>query len=397
MLPIYTNDPVFVSNTTNGKLYKADSVNPPIWVAHLYGTPYQMGYAQGVMLQSQIVSLYNQSFDWMYNQINEHLPSLPTWLQHYIDVYGVAAALDLEYKLCEPYIPERFIQEMQGLSDGSGVPYKQIAQMHMLPELIKASCSMIGTWGPAISASGGTLHTLRALDWNTNGPFQEFPALLVYHPEEGNGNPFAMLSWTGWIGALTGFSSSPVSIHEKVWETPVGNDHRAGIPFTFMLRDILQFDIDIDSAITRMANAERTCSIYVGVGSGLQKQFVAVEYQHENITVGDPYNIPAWSDHPSLQSSVYIDKHPQPSSDPCLGDLMQQYYGSLDALHFVQYLAPLHETGDMHLAAADFANNYYYVSNASPVINNNASAVIPAYNRPPVRFDMLSLFSESLN
>ena len=85
---------------------------------------------------------------------------------------------------------------MQGLADGSGVPYKQILQVHMLPELIKAHCSIIGAWGPAISGTSGSLYQLRALDWSTNGPFQAFPALTVYHPEEGNGHDFAILGWS---------------------------------------------------------------------------------------------------------------------------------------------------------------------------------------------------------
>jgi hypothetical protein len=36
----------------------------------------------------------------------------------------------------------------------------------------------------------------------------------------------------------------------------------------------------------------------------------------------------AWSGHPAFEGLIYLDKHVQPSTNPCLGDLMTQYYGS---------------------------------------------------------------------
>jgi hypothetical protein len=32
---------------------------------------------------------------------------------------------------------------------------------------------MFGAWGKAISNTNGTLYQLRALDWSTDGPFQQ--------------------------------------------------------------------------------------------------------------------------------------------------------------------------------------------------------------------------------
>lgn len=164
----------------------------------------------------------------------------------------------------------------------------------------------------------------------------------------------------------------------------------------FLLRDILQFDVDIDSALNRIYGAERTCSIFVGLGDNTINQFRAVEYSHDYVRVGDDRNFPEWDDHPSIDNVVYIDKHKQPSTDPCLGSLLEKYYTDLDCVTLLQKVAPVHETGDMHVAVYDFSQNYMYVSNASPVPNNgNASEVIPAYNRPYIRLDMLSLFAEN--
>ena len=43
---------------------------------------------------------------------------------------------------------------------------------------------------------------LRALDWDVDGPLQNSPAVIVYHPEDGN--QFANVGWAGWIATISG-------------------------------------------------------------------------------------------------------------------------------------------------------------------------------------------------
>lgn len=38
---------------------------------------------------------------------------------------------------------------MNGLADGSGIDIWSIRQVNMIPELLKASCSMMGAWNSA--------------------------------------------------------------------------------------------------------------------------------------------------------------------------------------------------------------------------------------------------------
>ena len=60
--------------------------------------------------------------------------------------------------------------EMQGLSDATGIPYEEILNIHMLPSLTQGHCSMFGAWGDATKESqNGDLIQLRALDWDTEG------------------------------------------------------------------------------------------------------------------------------------------------------------------------------------------------------------------------------------
>ncbi len=122
-----------------------------------------------------------------------------------------------------------------GMSDASGIDLMRIIRIHMFPELIQAQCSMFGAWGPAIAQTNGSLVQLRALDWITStykfscsifqakffefgfkngarklvfshhsdGPFQEWPAVLVYHPEGNNGHNFSLVGWVSDPGRVT--------------------------------------------------------------------------------------------------------------------------------------------------------------------------------------------------
>jgi len=251
---------------------------------------------------------------------------------------------------------------------------------------------MVGAWDQA-TPDGYTLVQLRALDWDTNGPFQQFPVVLVYHPTD-SGHPFAVVSWAGLVGAITGFSNAQVGICEKVWYSYTGQDSRRGTPFTFVLRDILQFDNTKEEAISRMNSTDRTCSIWVGVGDSQSDQMDVIQYSYENLTAYDSTSFPTYSAHPYIEDVIYVDKHVQPSSDPCLGNILNEGWGSIDAKYLFQQAAARLETGDMHVAVYDYLNNFMYVSNAQVYVPGQPQLM--AYQRPYVRFNMSSIFNEVL-
>ena len=65
------------------KLYWADSGNNKISVVHVWGTPYEMGFAQGRILKDRLTgfmtSLWDYMIDEITHEINEFLPDLPDW------------------------------------------------------------------------------------------------------------------------------------------------------------------------------------------------------------------------------------------------------------------------------------------------------------------------------
>jgi len=322
--------------------------------------------------------------------IDQQISVLPQFLRDLIEQEGFQAALEFTNIATESYTPGYFFEELRGLSDASGIDYQTLVNLHMLPELIQASCTMVGAWGNAIQSTKGSLYHLRALDWMTQGPFQKWPALLVYHPNPDNGHSYSILSFTGFIGALTGYSSKSLGISEKVWYSYKGEQSRIGIPWHFLLRDILQFDETVDDALTRIVNADRTCAIHVGVGDPVRK-FRAIEYSYESATIYNDFNYPEYPAHPRMPGLVYIDKHVQPSHDVCLGNILKAKYGSIDAEYLIRHVAAEHQTGDAHAAVYDYANNFLYAVIASPFINGKYT---PSYDRQWTRFNMTEMFSE---
>lgn len=395
-IPVWEEPPVFVSSVPNGKLYIAggDQVSPQINLIHMWGTPYEMGFAGGQLMKDVLPEFIAEMYSFIDEIMQPFLKDLPPDLAQLILNNGTAAALEATFDLCAPYIEPWFVEEMQGWADGTGQDiYKQLMHINMLPELVQAACSMAGAWGPAVANTTASLVQLRALDWSTTSVAQKQPTVYIYHPNQGNGHAFANIAWLGLFGSLSGYSSAPVAICEKVWIHYTGVQNRAGYPWTFLLRDILQYDVDVDSALTRIANARRTCSIFAGVGDGSSNRFKIIEYSYESITILNDQNFPTYPNHPLMNGLVWVDKHTQPSQDPCMTQLLENYYGSLSSEVFYRNITAQFQTGDTQVVVYDYAADMIYVSNCG-VYDPTTKINLPAYDRQFTRFDMQAMWNE---
>ena len=119
-------------------------------------------------------------------------------------------------KVTAAFTPQEFFDELHGLADGSGVSYNTLLRLNMFAELTKASCSFVGAWGDATTfSSDGHTYQLRALDYDTVGPFKDYVQITIYHPEgDRDAHSFANIGWPGSIGIMTGFSSAQIGISE---------------------------------------------------------------------------------------------------------------------------------------------------------------------------------------
>eukprot|EP00163_Fabomonas_tropica_P032185 TRINITY_DN7971_c0_g1_i1.p1 TRINITY_DN7971_c0_g1~~TRINITY_DN7971_c0_g1_i1.p1 ORF type:complete len:445 (+),score=91.23 TRINITY_DN7971_c0_g1_i1:25-1335(+) len=400
--PIWDTPPTLVKSVQNGKLYTSGPANNTIKIVHLFGSPYDKGVAQAQLLKDDIENLYSNFYKFIENEVQQYLKNLPKDLVDFITKFGVTAALELEALATGKFIPQHFIDEMKGLADGLGMAYGDVVRLHMFPEMIKAACSMFGAWGDATSGNPKPgLVQLRALDWGLTNPFRLHPLVAVYHPNAtAQGNPYASLTWTGFIGSITGMGAE-TGVCEKVWlHSHSDPTSRFGIPWHFLMRDILEYDTTLAQAIDRVEKATRTCSIFLGVGSRQDGQFRIIEYSHKDAPVFNasspfPGYAPTPAEHPLMKDLVYVDKHTQPSSDPCMASLLKGYYGKLGVPQAIDLVSRF-QTGDLHIGVYDYANNAMYVSVASQDIPYPAptnATIIPAHDRQFQKMDLTALFA----
>ena len=247
----------------------------------------EMGKAHGELLKDTIVEFMTRLFEYLLNEITEEInnhiePNLPPGFVEDIAEGGIEWAMDKTINITAPYTPDYFNQEIEGLARATGLSAHRLQQIHMFGEITKGACSMFGVWDEALASGKGLLQG-RTLDWDMGGPFRDYPHITVYHPSEGWGNDFINLGWPGWIGSLTGMNDQLMGISEigALWaDHTFGHESRHGIPFTYLLRDILQWDKSLDDSKARVKGATRTCNLILGVGDGKINKFNSVRYSY---------------------------------------------------------------------------------------------------------------------
>jgi isopenicillin-N N-acyltransferase-like protein len=312
LFPIDTSDLVQIAQVPNGIGYMANNgTDFAFKVLHLYGSAYQMGFAHGSLFPAEVKQMSEAIYAYMVDQVAENLEFLPTWLADLIGEIGLDAALDLLIDLTKPFTGSYIYDELHGIADGSGADYDTLCRVHLIGELTQGDCSMYGASGPA--TLGGKTLQLRALDWDTDGPFNAHPAVIVYHPSEGLGHPFANVGFLAWIGVMTGISSQQMAVSEIGVSFPdsthFGNESFEGIPFVYLLRDVLQFDQSYTDSVTRLETANRTCDLILGVGDGKAAEFRGFAYSASQIEVYDYTNMQPWNAtntwHPRMDHITY--------------------------------------------------------------------------------------------
>ena len=161
---IWNEQPRLLKKHQYGLLYEIGRDTTAMKLLHVYGSMYQMGLAQGVLLKEELNSFITELWNYILAQIEDGLPKkMPKFLQKGAATLAVGTVLDLNYQITLPFTNKKYYEEMQGIADGSGVQFKYLRRIHMIGELTKGACSMFGAWGKA--TSNGQTVQLRALDW----------------------------------------------------------------------------------------------------------------------------------------------------------------------------------------------------------------------------------------
>ncbi len=243
-------------------------------VLHVAGSPYEMGYQQGVLLRDEVHALVRYLFDVKAIEFNEDLVFEPI---AGIKIRGDARKIiDLITRIQKKHVPERFYDEMRGLADGAGLPLEEIVHANFIPELFH--CSGFALTGKA--TSDGILYHGRVLDYGTDWRLQEHAVLVVARPD--GGIPFVNVTYAGFVGSVTGMNARQVAIGE------MGGDGAGlwdGTPMAFLVRMVLEEADDLDEAIAVFRDRKRTCEYFFVISDGKSGTAVGMEASHRNFQV----------------------------------------------------------------------------------------------------------------
>jgi len=361
-----------VAATAHGKLAIAGQGEDRIHVLTLWGTAYEMGQAYGTLMKTQI---------------NEHLPNMIRLMSEKME--QPVAILDDIYAQVKPFIPKHFMEEMQGIAEGSGLSLQEVVRANLIGEASEWHCSLFGAWGQA-TAADGHLYQLRSLDYETGANIQQHPVIVVYLPDEGHA--FANITWAGVVGCISGISAERLAISEIGDDYDKEHDTFAGMPFMFLLRDILQFDTSLDEAIARVCSAPRTTSLMYGIGDGELGQLRGLQTSHTLCNVFEPDNLePLTESHQRIEDIVYWGMSWNvPRYDRALHDKLVEHYGQINAAVTINDIVTSVGTGNLQTVVYDLTAMKIWVANARA---EGESGPLEAYNRQFLEFDMNSLFA----
>lgn len=375
LIPIDLSEPVFVRRVPNGELYTVGSGDDIVSLVHLYGTTgYENGYAIGMLLGEQVQATLPGAYNYFKSQVEQAIAgalnqyNLPQTVLDAVATIGLDALLDIQNAEAAPYMQQHWYDEMQGLSDASGVDYKLIRRLHMFGELTQGDCSFYGIWGDA-TAGGKTLQ-LRALDWDTHAGLQNAPTITIYHAASPTlGGSFANVGWAGWLGTLTGMNEHNIGISEIGISYPDntwGNESYIGIPFIYLERLILERAHSYLDAEALIMNATRTCRLVLGFADGNAGTARLTQYSHSIVRFFNDTDLePLAPWHPRIPNTVYCGMDwVCPYYQHLLATQLTAMHGRMTPELSISNLTSVVQTGDLHAAVYDLTESRLFVANA---------------------------------
>ena len=366
--------PVLLKQHAHGRLERVGQGDDAINLLFVWGTPFEMGQAHGELLRDQIQG----QFDHLIGLMSKAMEIQPE-------------KLDDVYRATLPHIPPHFIEEMKGLAAGAQLPLQIVTRCQSLGEASEWHCSLFGAWGKATAADQHT-YQLRALDYNVTAGIQRFPTIVVYVPKDGH--PFANIGWAGVLGSVTGISSKHLAISEIGDDYDAEHDTFDGIPFAFLLRDILQFDNGLDAALARLRTAKRTSSLMYAVGDGQLGQVRAIQTSRTLCNIFDADNLePNVPTHQRIKDVVYWGMSWNvPRFDQPLHDRLAANFGHINAQTVIYDILPTVRTGNLQATVYDLTALKIWTANARA---QGEQGPLNAYERQFVELDMKEVFKRA--
>ena len=209
-------------------------------VLHLKGDYYAMGYQHGKLLAEKIKNNLLTITE------NKDMADNMAYKMY------KAGRGDMHNRLT-PFVPERFFEEMKGISEGSGLDYNTVVAGNFFPEAFH--CSGFALKGEA--THDGSLYHVRILDYMTESGLQDNAVVIIYEPKDHNS--WMNVAYAGMSGTVTAMNDKQVAIGEMGGG---GQGSFDGMPMSFLLRDVMERASNLDEAVKILKDTPRTCEYY---------------------------------------------------------------------------------------------------------------------------------------
>jgi len=261
-------------------------------ILHLQGSYHEMGVQHAKLLGPDTEMALRSAK----NSIHHEVPFLPASL-------SVRLLYQFVGKKQAAYVPPQFLEEMEGLSSGSGVPLRTIIALHAMTYL--TSCAGAAAWGPA--SKDGRLYFMRSNDLGilvdpaTHTAYHDHGLIVLYQPLDEI--PYLMISWPGFVGASDGMNAEGIAVGNMSdpsrFETP------AGLPMPFRIKQTLGKAHNLEEAIAWMTKQPLEGGYNFLVADAKIPAAKAIEMDAKSVYVGG-WDGPAESNHYTFQGRKYV-------------------------------------------------------------------------------------------
>jgi hypothetical protein len=238
-------------------------------VLHLKGSHYEMGYQQGALLKE---SIGRNMHNLLVAKGDEEVQVGPIKVR-------IRTMIDSITTIQKKFVPQKYFDEMDGLAAGAGLKASDVAAANFIPELFH--CSGFALMNSA--TRDGTLYHGRVLDYAIDWGLQDHAVVVIAEPE--GAHPFVNITYSGFIGSVTGMNAKSVSVGEMGGK---GLGHWAGVPMALLVREVLERAGDLDEAIRIFRDSPRTCQYYYVVADGKTNRAVGMEASWDTFTLIQP-------------------------------------------------------------------------------------------------------------
>jgi hypothetical protein len=281
LLPADTSVLKLKPETRDGKTWLGKSwtgEREGLRVVFLKGSPLEIGYADGTLMQEKMHTLENEFMKMIQGYVPKH------WVMELLKNYvmyrnrHLSDFVPVDYRLeiygttlgCSDIHPEEgnFYNRLLNYHAAHDVSYMMIDNPFISA---RAGCTAFGAWSNA--TVNGHLITGRNFDWEAAEIFSTNRVVEMCEPD--GGIPFISLSWAGMAGVVSGMNRAGVSV--TINGAPSKLPDEIATPVAIVAREILQSAHNLDEALRILRDAKVFVSTIWLVGSRADGKFVVVE------------------------------------------------------------------------------------------------------------------------